>query len=187
MPHPSQRTLYLTLNQSADIAGQADNLSSLAVAKGSTFVSAGFSTTSSNTFLYLVQNGQTSTTGVSVPRSAYAFENGVYIKMKAPLLEASTVYYGGCISADFVVPFQGTVTITNNNAATIYFKAGTANASGLTIAKPGDANGNNIQGTPIYAYGQWTSEPNEFPPGTEVYLLGTASSQTVTVMFNPML
>ena len=182
--HASQSSLYLTLLQSSDMATAAVVESTQAMLKGQTDTNP-FSVPAEESFLYLVYSGMTSTTGVFVPKESYleVVVANMLLRLRNPLSSAATAYFGACAASSFTVPDCRSFIIKNNQSDAIYLRKGTANASGIPIAKPGDSNGDDVQGIRIEPDGSYTAQPGGFRPGDKYYLLGSGASQTATVHF----
>ncbi len=181
----SQSTLYLTLPESSDISAAASNTTITTLLAGDSELATAFGAITEDVFAYLVYSGMTSTTGYFVPAKDLLRVNATgAMSLRIPAAAVCTCYYGTCKAPAFTVPNSRGGVLTNNAADTIYYRIGRANASGFTIAKPGDSNGDDVQGVPVAAGGHVSFTGEQWPAGTEVHLLGTAASQTVTVQFN---
>lgn len=186
MAHPSQTTLQIDLPTLDDI--NVDETNQVSLLKGATVIdSTGSINASAATFVCVIPAGGGDAIflkkGVDYTTSTPL--GGVWT-LRNPLPFAATVYYGGCHAPAFVVP-QGcrTVTITQADITNpFYWRKGTANQVGYTIAKP-DANPDldNVQGSPVYGHAI-SSELDEWEPGAEIHLMGGASDQVVIVAFN---
>lgn len=184
---PSQRTFYVTLNQSSDVASavSADALAgSLLIGRENAQGHVHFNTYAvplDRLYLCRATSGVAEVDSQFIPPTSMYFDAGNYLRYRGSWEPSDSWYYGECAAPTLVLRGKGVV-ITNNNAATIYWRKGTANTQGLTIAKPGDVNGNNVQGTPLYAYAQLILQRGvDYEDGEYLHLLGTAASQTATI------
>lgn len=191
MPHGSQNSLLLDLPESADIASAGADAQTSAFVAGAYIPGAISLTVGEDLFLVIRYTG--TSVDVFVPKdelviNSFEANASADYQTRAPAATAGDLYCGGCKAPAFTIPQCRSVVIINNNAALIYARKGTANRSGLTIAKPGDSGGDDVQGIPIpastaAAKGMLVLNPGDFEPGDEWHLLGTAGSQTATVNF----
>ena len=186
MPHPSQSTLYLAVPETTAIQAGANNLASASVAKGASLIATGVTITG-DCFVYGYQSNETDTTGKFFSPMEFTLSSSTSgrLEFKVPRATAITAAYGGCLAPAFTVPPGARTTIiSNDSGAKIYFRVGTANASGIVIAKPGDTNGDDVQGIPLLSSQSYVTWPGEWVPGTRVHLLATTAGQYVTVAFH---
>ena len=185
---PSQNSLLVDLPTDTDISNAIAGNSSTGLSlvpngvnsSGHTFLS-DYEQDITETFVARTAEGVATTDCEFIPPSRYYFDSENYLRFRGDFKMNDTFYHGAC-HAPAVVLRGRSVVVSNPNAATIYWRKGTANADGVTIAKPGDTNGDNVQGTPLYAYERLVlTRGVDYEEGEYLHLLGTAAAQTATI------
>ncbi len=182
---PSQLTQYVTLNQSSDIASgvSADSIAgTLITTNGQGHGVLGITSVAFNrVYVCRATSGVAEVDSQFLPPDRFYQDEDDSVCIRGEFNLTDTFYWGECAAPTLTLTGKGVV-ITNNNAATIYWRKGTANTQGLTIAKPGDTNGDNVQGTPLYAYERLVLTAGiDYTEGEYLHLLGTAAAQKATI------